>query len=162
MFTKKRFFLIFLVLCLAFSFTACGGSDKEAEDGELTNVDVDTSLDGDSGKITSDQGSLEYGEDIDFPKEVPLDEPKGTLVGVMNDAKTGQYTIALNEMEMDDAKDYIQYLKDEGFASTMEMSDADMVMYSGTKSNNESAVFIYNAEPKEASLTYIPDMAAVQ
>lgn len=159
---QKRLFLALLILCLAFAFTACGGSDKESEDSGLTNVDVDTSLDGESGTITSDEGSIEYGEDIDWPDDLDLEKPKGTLVGVMKDAESNQYTIAFNEMELDDAKDYIQYLKDEGYVDGMELSDVDMEMYSGTKPNGEFATFIYNSEPKEGSLTYVVKLEEVE
>ena len=162
---QKRFFIVLLILCLAFAFTACGGSAEEADepaDEGVSNVDIDTSLDGESGTITSDEGSLEYGENIDWPADVPLDEVNATLVGVAKDDATGQYTIVFNEMEADDAAAYVQYLKDEGFVDGMEMSDADMITYSGTNANNEFAAFLYTNEPKEGSLTYLPDMAAVE
>lgn len=83
-----------------------------------------------------------------------LPEPKGNISVILN-ADTGKGgTVAYNEMSLEDAKAYVEKLKELGYKDGMSISDTDMISYSGKNSRGDSVMFTYSISPKEGSIMF--------
>lgn len=163
---KKNLLILGMVLTLVF-LTACGAvknkiADKVTEKAvekaieKSTGGKVDINKDG--GKITTDKGTYEAGDDLKWPadKMGDLPEPKGKITAVMSDAATKGCSIAYSDMEFEDAKKYVEALKKQGYDNGMEAVDADGVIFGGKKADGAGVNFTYNKTGKDGVIAYTP------
>lgn len=149
---KKRSLLITLIIiCCVMLFTSCKVVKKKIPGGQIE-------IGGNSGKIESGDSSINYGDNLKWPKEfmVNIPEPKGKITAVVKDDKTRQCTVTFSEMSKDDASDYVVKLKGLGYSGGLEISDADSITFSGAASNGSEISFLYNVTAKEGSIFYNP------
>ncbi|HEY8911256.1 MAG TPA: DUF6591 domain-containing protein [Desulfosporosinus sp.] len=120
---------------------------------------VDITKDG--VKVQKDGTSIESGSDLKWPKSTlgDLPEPKAKIVEIINGAVTVGCTVVFSEMSLDEAKAYVDKLKDLGYKDGLIFSDNDGLSYAGKNSSGASAMITYNASPKEGTIGYIPPEA---
>jgi hypothetical protein len=161
---KKAYIgVILLSAAVFFSLTGCGSmQDKIAEKAtegiaeKAVGGNVDITKDG--VKVQKDGVSYEAGKDLKWPKEAmgDLPEPKAKISAVINtDAGKGG-SVTCTEMSLEDAKAYVEKLKELGYKDGMSISDMDLISYSGKNGSGASATFMYNISPKEGSIMYAP------
>lgn len=157
----KKMVTVLLVVIMVLSLSACSKvADKIAEKGaealveKATGAEVDISKDGTEIKI--DGGNIQAGDDLKWPGDAMgnLPEPKGKVTFVMVDDATKGGTIAMSGMELEDAKQYVEKLKEMGFKGGMSFQDEDGVFFGGTNDKGEQANFSYNIGAKECSIIY--------
>ncbi len=107
-------------------------------------------------KLVMEEGDLEVGEDLKWPKEAMenLPVPQAKITFIMKDDSNKSCTVSLGEFELKNAKAYIEELIAIGFIDGMDMQDEEFFMYSGKREDGTEISFIYNKEPKEGVLTY--------
>jgi hypothetical protein len=157
----KKNISILLIVVMVLSFSACGKiTEKIAEKGieklieDKTGAEVDINKDGAS--ISVDGGSMQTGEDLDWPKEAmgELPEPKAKVTFMMlNDENKGG-SVTLTDFDEDKAKKYVEDLKDLGFTEVMNMADAESIVFVGTSDKGEQINFSYDIESKEGVIIY--------
>lgn len=157
----RQLISVLLIILMVLSVSSCSKvADKIAEKGveavmeNATGADVDISKDGTEIKV--DGGSIQAGDDLKWPKDAmgELPEPKGKITFVMVDEGKKGGTIALSDMEKEEAQKYIEKLKEMGFKDGMSMQDEEGYYFGGTKENGETVNFSYNIDAKESSLIF--------
>ena len=157
----RKLISVLLMVVILFSLSACGKiTEKIAEKGieklveDKTGAEVDITKDG--ATINVDGGSIQSGEDLDWPKDAmgELPEPKAKVTFIMvNEAnKGGSVTIA--DFDEDKAKQYVEKLKDMGFKEVMKMEDSESIAFVGTSDKGEQVNFSYSIESKEGVIIY--------
>jgi len=138
-------------VCLVMTLSACGSSGDDTQSGSLTDNLA-------SGSIDTAGGSLDYGNNLQWPEEkmAGLPAPQGKITGVLSDDSTGQCTVTFNEMTQQDAESYAAKIKEMGYTNGLNFADADSIMSGGTNANGEGAFFTYNITAKEGSISYTP------
>ncbi len=167
---KMRSIITTILLSAAVVLSACSGGGKSSlassananssvKSSSSEKVDIKIGSNGESGKITSGDASLQFGADLKWPKDQMkgLNEPKGKITGVMKDDKTGQCSVTYTEMKSEDAQTYVNSLKALGYSGGMNLVDKDGIMFSGTGSNGEELLFTYNVTAKEGMIVYTPN-----
>lgn len=151
---KVRLLIIAMIAVFTMiSLTACGGGKKIKLNGEVTGEikqNGDVNITGNNGE------SLKVGEDLKWPKELmgSLPEIKAKITAVLKDTNSKLCTVVFADMNVEDAKKYIDKIKDLGYSNGMELSDADVLMISGTAKDSSEASFTYNTTAKEGTVTF--------
>ena len=150
-----------LIAAMIVSLCGCGAvQDKVTEKiGEgiaekAIGGNVDITKDG--VKVEKDGVSYETGNDLKWPKDAmgDLPEPKAKISAVLNaDAEKGG-SLAYEEMSLEDAKVYVEELKALGYKDGLNMSDEDLITYSGKNSDGYSVMFTYTLSTKGGSIMY--------
>ena len=107
--------------------------------------------------VQKDGASIQSGNDLKWPKSSmgDLSEPKGKIIGILNGNTTGGGTVVLSEMSLDDAKAYVEKLKDLGYKEISSFSDASSLLYGGKNIGGATVVMTYNGTSKEGTIQYI-------
>lgn len=161
---KAQIIVLAVVLALMVFSTGCGISDKIGEKiGETiienaTSGQADVDLDTDDGgvTITTSEGTVKTGTDLDWPTDYmgDLPEVKATFVSVItnNDSMGGNVTF--EKMSSDDMAAYLETIKSLGYTTdSMDSKMEDGGMYSGKNSAGAAVFYIYNTDGT-GSLTY--------
>ena len=163
---RSNFMIILLVLVIVFSLCACGKAkdkisektmEKIVEDAIGGNVNITE----DGGKVEINGETYEAGENLEWPKDAmgKIPKPAANVTFVMKgDVNTG-CTVALDEFSIDDAKEYVDKLKELGFKDGMDMSDSDGIIFSGKDSKGYLVNFVYNSSAEEGTIAYTPEGA---
>lgn len=158
---KRAYLGIVLSTAIFLTLTGCGSvEDKIAEKAtegiaeKAVGGKVDITKDG--VKIEKEGVTYETGQDLKWPKESMGDipEPKAEISAILNaDADKGG-TVAFTDMSIEDAKKYVEKLKELGYKDGMSFADKDMFSHSGKNSSGASVMFTYSISPKEGSIMY--------
>jgi hypothetical protein len=150
-----------LLVVMLLSISACSKIvDKVAEKGveklveNTTGAEVDINKDGTT--IEANGGSVQAGEDLKWPEDAmgELPAPKAKITFIMVDDASKGGTVAFTELELDDARKYIDKLKEMGYKDGMNVEDSDGVFFGGTTDKGSQVNFTYNLSNKEGSMTY--------
>ncbi|MBP1760298.1 MAG: hypothetical protein H6Q63_1215 [Firmicutes bacterium] len=57
-------------------------------------------------------------------------------------------------MSVEDAKAYVEKIKELGYKDGLSLSDTDMISYSGKNSSGASVMFTYSVSPMEGTIIY--------
>lgn len=158
-----RIMAVFLIVTIMFSLCSCGKIEEKIAEKSVeklvenaTGANVDITKDG--GKIEVNGETMEAGENLPWPEEAmgELPKPKAKVTFVMaGDASKGG-TVAVSELELNDAKQYAEKLKEMGFKNGMNLEDSDGIIFSGTTDKGEQVNFVYNLSAKEGTVAYSP------
>lgn len=157
----KKIISILVIVVMVFSFSACSKiTEKIAEKGieklveSKTGADVDITKDG--ATINVDGGSMQSGEDLDWPKDAmgELPEPKAKVTFIMVNEKDKGGSVTFSDFDEDKAKQYIESLKDMGFEEVMKMEDTESILFVGTSDKGEQINFSYDIEAEEGVIIY--------
>lgn len=152
---------ILLVVVLVLSFSGCSKiTEKIAEKGmeklveNATGAEVDISKDG--AKIEVDGGSIQSGDNLKWPKDAmgDLPEPKAKVTFIMAGEAGKGGSVTISEFDEDDAKKYVEKLKDMGFKEVLNIQDSESIVFGGTSDNGAQVNFAYSPDSKEATITY--------
>lgn len=139
----------FVAFSLAFTLSSCSPGDILKE---LTSGNVDIDDDGNVIIRTSDEsggGEIAFGNTKwDKSKMHGIGAPDAKINGSISSDEGTMYTIS--ELSRDDAKNYIQMLKDEGFVyNSVTIEDLSFV---GTNEEGLTITILYNVESGEGSV----------
>lgn len=149
---------ILLMVILVFSLAGCGKvTEKITEKGmeklleKQLGSDIDFSKDGFS--IKSDEGSMQVGDDLKWPKDKMgnLPKPDGKIVFIL-DAEGG-CSVTLEEFNKKTAEKYIDELKDMGYEEVTMMDSDTGFVFSGQKGNTNVNV-TYTSDSEEGIIIY--------
>ena len=166
---KKTSIWILVLLATTLVFmTGCGKiQDKVSEkvsEGIVEKAvggNVDITKDGIS--VQKDGASFQSGDDLKWPKSSmgDLPEPKAKINGVMDASNKEGCTVVFSEMNLDNAKAYIEKLKELGYKDGgLVISDEDGLSYAGQNSSNATIVFSYKISSKDGMIGYTPSTPA--
>jgi hypothetical protein len=85
-------------------------------------------------------------------------QPKAKITAVLSDS--GQCSVALAELESEDAQSLLKSIKELGYTAAADVSDKDGYMYMGTASDGSSLTFTYNIADKEGLVIYVTAAAS--
>lgn len=112
-----------------------------------------------AGVTTAEQTEEVTDSGIEWPQDKMGDLPPidASIAGVMN----GEFGSIVNfaGVTKDQAKNYIKKLKDMGYETLVEATDADLLTYSGSKKNGDKTavcMFTYDIDEQTAMITYTP------
>jgi hypothetical protein len=157
----KKVISVLLIVVMILSFSACGKiTEKIAEKGiekiieDKTGAEVDITKDGAS--ISVDGGSMQSGEDLDWPKAAmgDLPEPNAKVTFMMLNEENKGGSVTFTDFDEDKAKKYVEDLKDLGFEEVMNMADTESIIFMGTSDKGEQINFSYDLESKEGVIIY--------
>lgn len=167
---KVQVLLLAAIMLLLVLSTGCGLSDKIGEKiGEtilegVTSGDADIDLDTDDGgvTITTSDGTMQTGSDLDWPTDSMGDLPKinATFISVITNTEDGGANVMFEKMSAGDSTEYIATLKSLGYTNdTYEATlDDGGATYSASNSSGAGVFFLHNAD-ETGSLTYAPPSA---
>jgi len=163
MMNKSYISVFVLILIIMISITGCGTiqnkiAEKTAEGIAEKAVGGNVDITKDGVKVQKDGVNYEAGKDLKWPKDAmgDLPEPKAKISAVLNADKSKGGTVGYSDMTIEDAKAYVEKLKELGYKDGISISDNDIISYSGKNGNGDSVMFTYNTSPKEGSITYAP------
>lgn len=160
---RKSYILLFIfILTLTMILAGCKKSiEEKISEGitekileEATGGEVD--IDSDSGTITTDSGSTQFGGNIKWPegKVGDLPELKANLTMVMEDKDNSATLIYFDSLSIEDAQKYIENIKGMGYESAYETSTESGYSYQGNNGKGGEVVFAYNNDDGSGALTY--------
>ncbi len=163
--TRKPPVLIALVLLLSLvllgMLAGCGGdggTDKTTaapitEKGATTAKTEETTKKGDSTTamtFTTEPGGL------DWPSDKMGDLPKlDAKIDAAMQADTN-FIVSYSGLEKKDAEAYIEELKDKGYASTMEMTTAESIVYYGMNKKGDVVYVLYVIADGAGTVSFVP------
>jgi len=136
---KKLLFLAMLVIAVGILSGCQNAAEKAAETAieKSTNGQADVDIDNDTATITTDDGSLEVGEDVSLPDGFPSDVYiiDGTIVSAMTLTEGESYTVSIKTDESVNSvkEEYEEELADDGWEVTMSLAIQDGFSLSATK-----------------------------
>lgn len=157
----KLCILSLLIVTIPMVLTACKSAEEKVSEkaGEalveqVTGAEVD--IDGDEVKLETEDGSFVAGENLEWPGEVMgnLPVPKADISCVMKDNNSTICTVGLSNFEKAEAEKYFETLKGMGFKGGLTAVDADSLILTGTRDDGTSINFVYNPDPKEATIAF--------
>ncbi len=159
-----RLVAVLLIAAMVFSLCACRKvEEKITEESaeklleEALGTDVDITEDG--SKIKVDGKSVESGENLPWPKEAmgDLPKPEGRITFVTEDEKAKSCTVAIEELEPDDAAKYVNILKEMCLEGGKLLDDMGLIIISGDTDKGASVHFQYIKDDKEGLVGYYPE-----
>lgn len=160
--TKTSIWLSVLITTTLVFMTGCGKiQDKVSEkvsEGiveEAVGGKVDITKDGIS--VQKDGASFKSGDDLKWPKSAmgDLPEPKAKINGVMDASNKEGCTVVFSEMNLNNAKAYVENLKELGYKDNgLAISDEDGLTYAGQNSAKASILFSYKISAKDGMIGY--------
>ena len=156
-----RIGVLVLTAAIFFSLTGCGSienkiAEKTAEGIAEKTVGGKVDITQDGVKVQSDEVNYETGKDLKWPKGAmgELPEPKAKISAVVNAEAGKGGSVAFGEMGLEDAKAYVEKLKELGYMGGLSISDEDLISHSGKNGSGASVIFNYSISPKEGSILY--------
>jgi len=154
----KRTILLATALVLMVIVSGCGQKnlterqmEKALEDSLGGNAKVN--LNNNEVNIETDQGSMNYGENVklpnDFPKDIYLID--GQIMSVTENFMGAKYQVMIkSDASVSDAKDlYESKLKEEGWAITSSFNMGTAAMLSANKGDQQLSVTLGTEEEKD-------------
>lgn len=158
---KKAYIGIIVLAAAIFLLTGCGSiQDKVAE--KTTEAIAEKAVGGnvditkDGVKVEKDGVNFETGTDLKWPKDAMGDLPElnAKIDSILNDQNGKGGTVVYSGISLEDAKAYVEKLKELGYKDGLSISDADLLSYSGQSNSGASVAFMYSISPKEGSIMY--------
>lgn len=157
----KKVLIVLIVIVMVLSLCSCSKiTEKIAEKGmeklveSATGAEVDITKDG--AEIKVEGGSIQSGDDLKWPKDAmgDLPEPKAKVTFIMaaDGGKGG--SVNISDFDEDDAKKYIEKLKEMGFKEVLNLHDSESIVFGGTKEDGAQVNFGYSPDSKEGTITY--------
>ena len=166
--TKKSIILIALLLSISLFTTACSNKIEEKIGGKIaekaiekaTDGEVDVNVDSKDGvSIEMGEGSMEMGENLDWPKDSmgSLPEPKATIVSITELKEENSTSLILSFNKKDGGADYMDKLIDLGYIQTSIVKSEMGNIYTGVKDDNSVVMLSYQTDEEQGSLMYMRD-----
>ncbi len=160
---KSGFKLTMLILMMALLLAASGcGAIKDKVSEKVSEGIIEGALGGKvdieegGSKITFEEGQMEVGEDLEWPKDAMgnLPVPKAKITFIMKDDSTGTCGVTLSEFALQDAKKYLEEITALGFKDGMNIKDETSFMYTGKRDDGSGILFSYTVEAKEGVISF--------
>lgn len=162
----RRITLIIFILSLTLIMAACGKSieekigekitEKIIEDGSGGKVDID----GDTTTIKTDDGTTQYGSELEWPKDKMgnIPEIKANIIGISEDNTNKSIGITFDSFNEEDANEYVNKLKELGYSNGAETLSSEGITFSGSKDNTGVVLMYFDGS---GTLAYMPEDGGV-
>ena len=158
---KKSILLIILVLIVSIISTGCAKKISEkigTEVGEkilekALGDDVKVDSKDDKVSITTKDGSLQVGSDLNWPTDEmkPLPKPKAQVVSISDFGAEKSISVTINFSDSKGPREYLQAIKDLGYIETSMSESEDFFSFMGYKEDN-TQVMIFSQESGEGTV----------
>lgn len=144
---KTNIILVLLIVITVILMTGCKKTIEEKVTEKIiegtTGADVD--LDKDSTTIKTDQGTTQMGSNIKWPKDKVgnLKELKANITMFTEDTANTITYITFDGLKQDDANKYVESIKELGYKSLFETTNADGFVFSGNDEDGSEVVFSF-------------------
>lgn len=157
---KANIWVLLLTAVTLVFMTGCGKIQEKVSEGVVEKtVGGKVDITNDGIKVQKDGASFQSGNDLKWPKSSmgDLPEPKAKINGLVDANNKEGCTVVFSEMSLDDAKAYVEKLKDLGYKDDgLSISDTDNLSYAGQNSGGASAIINYKVSSKEGMIGYTP------
>lgn len=159
---KINIWILVFITAFVVGMTGCGKvQDKVSEkvsEGIIEKAvggKVDITKDGIN--VQKDGAGFQSGNNLKWPKSSMGDipEPKAKINGVMDDRKIDDCTVVFTELDLDNAKAYVEQLKALGYKDDgLVLSDEKSITFMGKNSSKRMIIFSYKIEAKDGIIEY--------
>jgi len=157
--------VVSFIMCCVVALSACSIPGKsDSGDSSSKASDSSASADNDNSKAVNldeldeedvvAQGDNVKWPDKDVPKELKLD---ANCTAVVKDDQSNTIVIPFEDFSEKKATAYIENLKKLGYASQMEATSAEGMLFSGLSDKQEFVAFSYDIASKEGVILYQPE-----
>lgn len=145
---SKPLLLFLIILIILTIFTT--GCKKKIEEKILENIIEEATggqvdIDDNTATVNTPEGTSQIGSNLKWPKDKMGDLPelKGNIFSIVEDKNAKLVMLYLGDLEEDNAKKFIETIKELGYEPAFESSTTEGFMYSGSKENGEEIMFAF-------------------